>query len=86
MSELVVRRANYQLPSDRAALCGLLDHYAQDPMGGGAPIAPQALARLCDASTIAYVACDDPADEHYAELQAMQKELQAFRTAAGQPA
>ena len=43
------------------------------------------LARLCDASTIAYVACNDPADEHYAELQAMERELQAFRTAAGQP-
>ena len=43
------------------------------------------LARLCDADTIAYVACDDPADEHYAELQAMQKELQAFRTASGRP-
>jgi agmatine deiminase len=43
------------------------------------------LARLCDPDTIAYVACDDPADEHYAELQAMQKELQAFRTASGQP-
>jgi agmatine deiminase len=43
------------------------------------------LARLCDANTIAYVACDNPADEHYAELQAMEKELQAFRTAADQP-
>jgi len=43
------------------------------------------LARLCDARTIAYVACDDPEDEHYAELKAMEAELQAFRTAAGQP-
>ena len=43
------------------------------------------LARLCDANTIAYVRCDDPTDEHFAELQAMQNELQAFRTAAGQP-
>jgi agmatine deiminase len=43
------------------------------------------LARLCDASTIAYVACNDPADGHYHELKAMEKELQAFRTAAGQP-
>jgi agmatine deiminase len=43
------------------------------------------LARLCDPGTIAYVACDDPADEHYVELKAMEKELQAFRTAAGQP-
>lgn len=43
------------------------------------------LARLCDANTIAYVACDDPADEHYVELKAMQEELCAFRTAAGQP-
>lgn len=43
------------------------------------------LARLCDADTIAYVACDDVADEHYVELKAMQAELQAFRSAAGQP-
>ena len=43
------------------------------------------LARLCDTNTIAYVACDDPADEHYAELQAMERELQAFRTPAGAP-
>ncbi len=43
------------------------------------------LARLCDPSTIAYVACDDPADEHYDDLKSMEKELQAFRTAAGQP-
>jgi agmatine deiminase len=43
------------------------------------------LARLCDPSTIAYVACDDPSDEHYAELQAMAAELQAFRTPTGRP-
>jgi len=43
------------------------------------------LARLCDVNTIAYVACDDAADEHYAALKAMERELQAFRTAAGQP-
>lgn len=43
------------------------------------------LARLCDPNTIAYVACDDPADEHYAELKAMEVELRAFRTSAGQP-
>lgn len=43
------------------------------------------LARLCDPRTIAYVRCDDPADEHYAELQAMEAELRTFRTADGQP-
>ena len=43
------------------------------------------LARLCDVNTIAYVACDDPADEHYAELKAMEDELRAFRTPTGQP-
>lgn len=43
------------------------------------------LARLCDANTIAYVACDDRHDEHFAELQAMQRELQALRTAHGTP-
>ncbi len=43
------------------------------------------LARLCDARTIAYVACDDPTDEHYPELKAMETELQAFRAADGRP-
>ena len=43
------------------------------------------LARLCDPDTIAYVSCDDPADEHYTELKAMEAELAAFRTARGTP-
>lgn len=43
------------------------------------------LARLCDPQTIAYVRCDDPTDEHYDELQSMEAELRAFRTADGQP-
>ncbi|MEK6748871.1 MAG: agmatine deiminase family protein [Pseudomonadota bacterium] len=43
------------------------------------------LARLCDEHTIAYVSCDDPDDEHYAELKAMEKELQALRDAQGNP-
>ena len=42
------RRVDYANAQDRAALCALLDHYARDPMGGGSPIAPDALARLCD--------------------------------------
>ena len=43
------------------------------------------LARFCNAHTIAYVACDDPADEHYLELKSMEQELQKFRTADGTP-
>jgi len=43
------------------------------------------LARFCDVNTIAYVACDDPADEHYAELAAMEAELRALRTLTGEP-
>lgn len=43
------------------------------------------LARFCDTRTIAYVACDDPADEHYAELTAMEQELRRFRAADGTP-
>jgi len=41
------------------------------------------LARFCDARTIAYVACDDSTDEHYAELKAMEEELKTFRAADG---
>lgn len=43
------------------------------------------LARLCPNDTIAYVRCDDPQDEHYAELQKMEKQLQLFRTSKGSP-
>ena len=41
------------------------------------------LARLCDRSSIAYVKCDDPEDEHFEELRKMKKELRSFRTSAG---
>jgi agmatine/peptidylarginine deiminase len=43
------------------------------------------IARFCDATTIAYQACDDRQDAHYEELQAMAAELAAFRTPFGQP-
>lgn len=43
------------------------------------------LARFCAQDHIAYVACSDPSDEHYQELQAMAEELAALRTPAGAP-
>lgn len=43
------------------------------------------LARFCNPKTICYVSCDDPADEHYLELNAMAEELRALRTVAGTP-
>jgi agmatine deiminase len=43
------------------------------------------LARLCPDDTIAYVRCDDPEDEHYPALSAMEEEIRAFRTRDGKP-
>lgn len=43
------------------------------------------LARFCDERTIAYTTCDNPADEHYRELQLMAVELAALRDAGGRP-
>lgn len=43
------------------------------------------LARFCNETTIAYVACEDEHDEHYVELKKMETELQAFRTKEGKP-
>lgn len=43
------------------------------------------LARFCDPETIAYVQCLNPADEHFPALQAMERQLRSFRTAAGKP-
>ena len=43
------------------------------------------LARFCDEQTIAYVACDDEGDEHFADLKRMEQELALFRTRGGEP-
>ena len=43
------------------------------------------LARLCNETTIAYVQCTDEKDEHYQELDKMEKELAAFRRLDGEP-
>lgn len=43
------------------------------------------LARFCDPATIAYQACDNAGDPHYAELTAMRRELEALRRADGRP-
>lgn len=43
------------------------------------------LARFCSDDTIAYMSCEDPADEHHAPLRAMEQELAALRTRDGQP-
>lgn len=43
------------------------------------------LARFCSPDTIAYVHCDDPADEHFEAMQRMEQELRAFKTSEGNP-
>ena len=43
------------------------------------------LARFAADDAIVFQACDDPADPHYAELQAMSAELAALRTRDGRP-
>ncbi|MEO5794233.1 MAG: GNAT family N-acetyltransferase [Rhodoferax sp.] len=44
---LQVRRVDYRDPMEAASLLQLLDIYAQDPMGGGAPLAEAVKVRLC---------------------------------------
>lgn len=41
------------------------------------------LARFVDPHTIAYVKCYDPADDHFAELEAMERQLQAMTDVDG---
>lgn len=43
------------------------------------------LARFCDPRTLAYIACDDPDDEHYTALKTMESELRVFRTRDNEP-
>lgn len=43
------------------------------------------LARFCSPDTIAYTSCDNPSDENYAPLKAMEEQLRSFRTLDGKP-
>lgn len=43
------------------------------------------LARFCSPDHICYVRCDDPDDEHYPALKAMEEELRQFHRADGSP-
>nr|WP_232470700.1 agmatine deiminase family protein [Methylococcus sp. BF19-07] len=43
------------------------------------------LARFCSEHTIAYTACDDASDPHYAPLKAMERQLQEMKQRDGQP-
>ncbi len=43
------------------------------------------LARFVNPTTIAHVTCDNPDDEHYDALQAMEEQLRTFRTQEGEP-
>lgn len=43
------------------------------------------LARFCGEDTIAYVRCEDEADEHYAALKEMEREIQGFTQLNGKP-
>lgn len=43
------------------------------------------LARLAPDDVIIYVKCQNPADEHYHELELMEQDLKALRTADGNP-
>ena len=45
--EFTVHRVDYNNTTDADALVALLDLYAQDPMGGSTPLAPDVKARLC---------------------------------------
>ena len=43
------------------------------------------LARFCSPDTIAYTSCEDPSDDNYAPLKAMEAQLKTFRTLDGRP-
>lgn len=43
------------------------------------------LARFAAPDAIVYTSCDDPSDENYAPLKAMEAQLKEFRTASGKP-
>lgn len=47
-TRIQTQRVNLSNADDRQALVLLLDHYAQDPMGGSTPLSDDVKANLCD--------------------------------------
>ena len=45
-AEILVLQASYSNPVHAEAIGIVLNHYAEDPMGGGHPVAPELLQRL----------------------------------------
>lgn len=43
------------------------------------------LVRIAPNDTLLYIGCDDPSDEHYDDLKAMEEQLRTFTTLDGQP-
>ena len=44
--QIVTRLADFNNPSDTSAIVDLIDHYAQDPMGGGKPLLEEVRQRM----------------------------------------
>jgi len=44
--QIVTRLADFNNPSDTSAIVELIDHYAQDPMGGGKPLLEEVRQRM----------------------------------------
>lgn len=78
--EEITRRLQGWLQQDRTLW---LDHGYLEGDDTDAHI--DTLARFAGPDAIVYQGCDDPADSHHRELQAMATELAAFRTADGRP-
>jgi len=47
LNNILVKKVDYLNPADATALVGLLDMYAQDPMGGSEALDEQVKMRLC---------------------------------------
>lgn len=65
------------------AKCMALEHGALE--GDDTDSHVDTLARFCNNETIAYVKCYDEKDSHYADLQAMEKELKSLKNYKGEP-
>jgi agmatine/peptidylarginine deiminase len=79
------RAAIEQVLKDRLGVSRILWLKHGDLLGDDTDGHIDTIARFCDADTIAYQACEERDDPHYADLAAMAKELAAFRNARGKP-
>jgi GNAT superfamily N-acetyltransferase len=90
IKKIKVKQMSYTLPTENTDFIALLDHYAKDKMGGGAPLAESVKAGLVDSlhtrpHAISLLAYYKDQEDQEAQAIGLLNAFEAFSTFANKP-